>query len=91
MTHAEPDSGKNAERLTIAENLDFSRPWWNTMLIENYSIFGRSFVAYGTIDVDNITEAGCILFNKKLNTSYLPEENFYKSVKDGGWTIDKMN
>lgn len=77
--------------LAKIDYLDFSRPWWNTMLIENYSIFGRSFVAYGTIDVDNITEAGCILFNKKLNSNYLPDENFYKNVKDGAWTIDKMN
>ncbi|MCR5262271.1 MAG: hypothetical protein K6D94_00240 [Clostridiales bacterium] len=73
------------------EYLDFSRPWWNTKLINNYSIFGRSFVAYGNLDVENTTEASTILFNKKLKADYLPDDNYYSDVKSGKWTIDRMN
>ena len=71
------------------EYLDFSKPWWNTYLIENYSIFDKYFVINGTVNVDNITEVSVILFNKTLTRNQL-DVNFYDLVNEGKWTIDKM-
>lgn len=76
--------------MNTMEYLDFDRPWWNSYLIENYSIFDKVFVGYGTVDVDNITEAGIVLYNKNLAVEQL-DVNFYDLVKNGEWTIDKMN
>ncbi len=75
--------------MNTMEYLDFSQPWWNKHLIENYSIFDKVFVGYGTIDVDNITDVAVILFNKSLVAEQL-DVNFYDLVREGKWTIDKM-
>ena len=71
------------------EYLDFEKPWWNTYLIKNYSIFDEYFVINGTVNVDNITEVSVILFNKTLTRNQL-DVNFYDLVNEGKWTIDKM-
>lgn len=71
------------------EYLDFEKPWWNTYLIKNYSIFDKYFVINGTVNVDNITEVSVILFNKTLTRNQL-DVNFYDLVNEGKWTIDKM-
>ena len=42
--------------LSDIEYVDFEKPWWNTYLIKNYSIFDKYFVINGTVNVDNITE-----------------------------------
>lgn len=76
--------------LNELEYLDFDRHWWNKKLIDNYSIFGKSYTCYGTVDVDNITDVAIILFNKRLAENYCAD-NFYDLVLDGSWTIDKMS
>lgn len=72
------------------EYLDFTQPWWNKHLIQNYSIFDKVFVGYGTIDVDNITDVSVILYNKTLTAQQL-DVNFYDLVKEGKWTIDALS
>ncbi|MBP3919922.1 MAG: hypothetical protein J6I50_12255 [Clostridia bacterium] len=76
--------------MNTMEYLDFSQPWWNKDLIENYSIFDKVFVGYGTIDSDNITNVSVLYYNKHLANEKL-DINFYDTVKNGEWTIDKMD
>ena len=70
--------------------LNFDQPWWNTELIHQYSIFNRYFVANGCFAVDNITDVGILLFNKGLYSENF-DENLYDCVREGRWTIDKLN
>jgi hypothetical protein len=70
--------------------LDFEREWWYTRLIDDYSIFGRHYVAYGDIGIDNITYDVAIYFNKRIANEYLPD-SLYDTVRSGKWTLDSFN
>lgn len=70
-------------------NLDFEKPWWSYDIIENYTIFNKSYVGLGYLDIDNITYTGCMYFNKKIAEDYAVED-LYSLVSAGKWTLDKL-
>lgn len=70
-------------------HLNFEKPWWSKNIIDAYTIFGKSFVAHGYYDIDNITFTGCLYFNKKLAEDYVPD-NLYDVVNSGSFTIDRL-
>lgn len=75
--------------LNTIPHIDFSKPWWSSYLIDSYSIFGKSYVAMGYYDVDNITLTGSLYFNKRLAENYL-DTNLYETVHNGAWTLDEL-
>lgn len=75
--------------LNTIPHINFSKPWWSSYLIDAYSIFGKSYVALGYYDVDNITLTGSLYFNKRLANEYL-DTDLYESVRSGAWTLDEL-
>lgn len=68
-------------------HLDFFSPWWNQTIIKNLNIAGKTFYTAGSM---SIQEPLVLLFNKTLIQALaLPDP--YKLVREGKWTIDKLN
>ena len=69
--------------------INLERPWYDQKVTESMSIGGRLFSTTGDmILMDNEATYG-ILFNKRL-AEELDLGNFYDTVRDGKWTIDKL-
>ncbi len=67
-------------------HVDFSKPYWNSDIIESLSINGKSPYADGDI---NIVDTVFMLYNKSLAAD-LKLGNLYDYVFDGTWTWDKL-
>lgn len=64
-------------------------PWWSKNINENCTVNGRLYVLDGDILLDSLSNAMCLLFNKRI----FDENGFdypYELVKDGDWTFDEF-
>ncbi len=70
-------------------HLDFTKPYWNSGMLEGASINGRNYFAYSDINIHALGATPCVLFNKPV-----AEQNditdLYQLVTDGKWTFEKM-
>ncbi|MCL2814171.1 MAG: hypothetical protein FWD23_06185 [Oscillospiraceae bacterium] len=67
--------------------LDFERPWWNETAITNLNIANKMFYLSGSL---SIQDPILLVFNKTLLQN-LALEDPYKLVRQGTWTIEKLN
>ena len=67
--------------------LDFDKPWWNQTAIHNLNIANKMFYLSGSM---SIQDPILLVFNKTLLQN-LALEDPYKLVREGKWTIDKLN
>jgi len=69
--------------------LDFEKPWWSDIYIENASINDKIYFILGDFSLNKLQLAYCMYFNKEkfdaLNIEYP-----YKTVTDGSWTLDAL-
>ncbi|MCL2773900.1 MAG: hypothetical protein FWD71_11175 [Oscillospiraceae bacterium] len=72
---------------TDVPHLDFTQPWWNQTIIKNLNIANKTFYISGSM---SIQDAILLVFNKTLLQN-LALENPYQLVRDGKWTLDKLN
>ncbi len=72
------------------ETLKFENPWWDQLIYEDLSIFGKSFFMTGDISVMDNYGTWCYLFNKTMISDF-GLESPYELVDSGKWTIDKHN
>ena len=74
--------------------LDFEKPWWNQIYVEEATLNGQMYTCVGDLSLSSTYGAGCIFFNKRLADEHYKEmggsEGIYKLVIDGDWTIDKF-
>lgn len=77
--------------ISQAGYIGFEKPWWYQKVNDAYSIGGRAYVIVGMYDLDNYYDNVCIYFNKDLMVDLTGDDDMYSVVKEGGWTIDKMN
>ncbi len=79
-----------AEHLLIdwntVPNVDFSMPWWNSMMNETMSVNGQLYFAASDYI---LPDPNAILFNKQLAENYSVQSP-YELVLDGKWTLDKL-
>ena len=72
--------------------LDFEKPWWNQIYVENATLNGQMYTCVGDLSLSSKANAGCIFFNKRLADEHYADiggaEGIYKMVVDGKWTID---
>ena len=84
----------NAAVIRSADELqyvDLDREWWISAIRDCYSIGGRQFFLTGSIVVNNYLDSTCILFNKNVTETFgISDDELYRTVRDGKWTIDKM-
>ncbi|MBQ8641008.1 MAG: hypothetical protein IJ480_02225 [Clostridia bacterium] len=77
--------------ISTAGYIGFEKPWWYQKVNDAYSIGGRAYVIVGMYDLDNYYDNVCVYFNKDLLVDLTGDDDLYSVVKEGAWTIDKMN
>ena len=70
--------------------VDFSAPWWSSRCAKGLGVQGKLYNMSGSILISEIDDTLAMIFNKKLATDY-EVEDVYALVKQGNWTLDKMN
>ena len=76
--------------MSTAGYIGFEKPWWYQKVNDAYSIGGRAYVIVGMYDLDNYYDNVCIYFNKELMINLTGDDDLYSVVKEGKWTIDKV-
>ncbi len=70
-------------------NIDFSRPWWNSLANEQNTINGILYTATGDINISSLLTTYAFFFNVPVTEKYgITPESLYSTVYEGTWTID---
>ncbi|MBR4961327.1 MAG: hypothetical protein IKY52_10555 [Clostridia bacterium] len=69
--------------------VNFSQPWWNSSTEELLTIDGRTFMAFGSLNLTTLSQAACIFYNMNMGEDY-DQEDIFSLVMEGRWTIDKL-
>ena len=67
--------------------LNFDNPWWNQTSINNLSIANKTFLISGSVAIQDVI---LLAFNKQLLHD-LGLESPYNLVREGKWTLDKLD
>jgi len=71
-------------------HIDFSRPWWPQMAVENLTIGGRAILMVGEANLSFLLAAYGVFFNTQIaENGGLPPSELYRMVLDGEWTIER--
>ncbi len=76
--------------LSDAPHIDYDRPWWNSSIIENGSVKGKSYFVAGDIGLSCLSSAFAIYFNKRI-ADELSINDLYDLVRSGKWTKEKAD
>lgn len=77
--------------LNAIDTIDLSASWWDQNAVEDLSINGQVFFTCGDINTYDDQGTWCMLFNKELKETYIPDVDLYGLAKSGKWTWDKFN
>ena len=79
--------------LSDAPYLDISKPYWASGYLTNMMYDGSKFYFLnGDYSEDIVRYLSCMYFNKKLYGDIIGDpDDLYRTVIDGGWTMDKLN
>ncbi len=69
--------------------LDFTKPYWNTGMLDGASINGKNYFVYSDINIHALGATPCVLFNKNVAESH-DIDDLYTLVQEGNWTFDAM-
>lgn len=71
-------------------HVDIENPWWQTQMLDNFSISNTNFFLVGDMNISIFNAIGTIYLNQKVaEDNQIP--NIYQTVRDGKWTIDLMH
>lgn len=76
--------------LNTVSKFDFSKPWWNQNSMKYYEISGKLYMAHNETSANLHDTMWVGFFNKKI-LEQLKLEDIYTVVRDGKWTIDRVN
>ena len=76
--------------LTSVENLNLDKHYWDQDMYEDLSIDHKLFYITGDLSTKAGAGTFIMLYNKRIAQSY-DLENLYDLVREGKWTIDKLN
>lgn len=71
------------------ETIHLDKPWWSQNIVESCTLNGRLYVLDGDISINGLSNAMCILFNKRIFDE-LGYDYPYELVRDGEWTFDEF-
>ena len=75
--------------LTDAPHLSLQSPWWSRLLYENIQFNSTLYYSGGDIFLSTYSQApAAMMFNKRLAQDYEINEDLYKLVFEGKWTLD---
>ncbi|MBQ8400685.1 MAG: hypothetical protein IJX14_02030, partial [Clostridia bacterium] len=84
-------TGGNLLNLLTVDTLAFENPWWNASFTDSLTIRSgtedKLYLASGDMIVPN---ARVIVMNKEMFASLYPDVAIYEEIKDGKWTLDRM-
>ncbi len=81
--------GMAADWLTLPY-VDFDNPWWSRDAVDNLTINGSLYIMSDDITHNSLAETMGMVFIKQ----YLEDDGLeapYQLVRDGKWTLDKLN
>ncbi len=68
------------------------KPWWNKDSNEGSTINGKLFCIVGDLSLTSMQFTYAMFFDMDLMAKYdYPSETMYNIVREGKWTIDKLN
>lgn len=72
--------------------LHLDNPYWNQNFLNTAKFQDRVFVTLGDMSLTAYLTSFCMYFNKPLleNICKISEDDIYKMVLDGNWTIDEL-
>lgn len=73
--------------------VDLDKPWWNKEYITSVSVnVDNAYILFGDITFNTVQRTCAVFFNKAMLAErfQMTDEDMYKLVLDGKWTIDKM-
>ena len=70
-------------------HIDFEKPWWDGNIMDQFSIGGKKFAAFGDFIITANDAIRILMFNKEMHRD-LGLDDLYSLVKEGKWTIDKF-
>lgn len=76
--------------LTRYSALNFSDSWWPGNVTDSLTIGKSLYFCTGDITPTCVTMIGSVFVNLNLAQSYGIDDNFYEIVKNGEWTLEKM-
>ncbi len=72
------------------EYINFDKAWWDSTSLNGITIGDRVYYAIGDSQLNGKKASWVVLFNKALTTNAgIPD--LYSLVKEGGWTLDKLD
>ena len=75
--------------VSIYENLDLTKEWWPSAIIDELSIDGKLFIITGELSTNVLHNMYAMFYNKTMAEAYgLPD--MVELVENNEWTIDKM-
>ncbi len=76
--------------LKAIPELDFEKPWWDTVLNEEMEIDGKLYTASSALNFMSFDLSWVLLFNENM----MEQQGItapYDTVRDGKWTLDSFN
>lgn len=85
-------SNLSSQHLLYALNetkyIDFSKPWWDSVMANELSVGKKVFYGLGDINIMDNNATWAVFFNKKLISDYdMPSP--YADVQANNWTLDR--
>ena len=90
------NAGLNGGNIGIYQNImemeyiDFDHEWWIQDMIDQNSINGQLYFLAGDACMTTYSSMGCVFANLSVAENYQINVDFYKSVKDGTWTVEQL-
>lgn len=70
--------------------VDFSKPWWNTVLSEELNYDGMLFLAVSDYCISAIDYTWAMLYNRNMAANYQIGD-LYETIENGEWDFDTFN
>ena len=80
----------NLVDLKSIDTLNLDADYWDHVINDSLTINGRLYGASGPLMLESSDFAWCMFFNETMMTNYKMDYP-YQLVRDGKWTIDKLN
>ncbi|MBE6611920.1 MAG: hypothetical protein E7632_05465 [Ruminococcaceae bacterium] len=80
----------NLHNMNDMAHIDLEKPWWNSKVAADTEIFGVNYFYISDMNLDTWMQSYVVYFNKQLADEY-KVENLYDTVRDGKWTIAKLD
>lgn len=76
--------------LNTVKTIDLTKPWWVKSYNDYFSLNGKTYAAFGDLDLNYLGSYFVVAFTTDLVSQYNLEDP-YALYENGTWTLDKMH